>query len=84
MEGTIPRDASLVSHKDKLENYCEGAKRLPVMKLSVKCGEIKRAYLQSPEITGEIELEFKYNNGVAEIVVPESTFAAYALILLEE
>ena len=84
VEGTIPRDTSLIAHSDKLTNYCEGAKRLPAMEISVKCDKIKRAYLQTPEYSGEVRLEFTCNDGVAKIKVPENTFAAYALILLEE
>ncbi len=84
VEGTIPKEQGMVAHQDKLINYCKGAKKLPMMKISVKREEIKRVYLQSPEFEGEVELEFKCNNGVAEIVVPKDTFAAYALIILEE
>ena len=84
VEGTIPRDASLVAHQDKITNYCEGAKRLPAMEISVKCGKIKRAYLQTPEYAGEVQLEFTCTGGETKINVPANTFAAYALILLEE
>ncbi|MBR5478997.1 MAG: hypothetical protein IKU84_02360 [Clostridia bacterium] len=84
VEGTIPRDETLIAHSDKLINFCEGAKRLPAMEISVKCEKIKRVYLQTPEYEGEVDLEFTRNDGEVKINVPADTFAAYALILLEE
>ena len=84
IEGTIPEDESLVSHRDKLTHYLDGAERLPEMEITVKCGEIKRAYLQTPEYEGRVELPFECDGENTIVKIPANTFAAYALILLEE
>ena len=83
VKGTISEEVEIVAHTDLIPGFVSDAKKLPEIKVSVKCDGAKTATLKTPERTEEIKLDVAYADGVASFTIPENTFVSYALIVVE-
>ena len=81
---TIPEDNRLVGHQDIIEHYAEGANKLSEISVKIKASGIRRAVLRTPECDRTFTFDVTEKDGIASFTVPEGTFAAYALIVLEK
>ena len=84
---TISAERVQVSHDDLIPNFCEGAKKLS--RITVKSEElpdfdVKKVYLLTPEREEPIPLDMVQAEKGFLIEIPENTFAAYAMIVLDK
>ena len=83
---TISAERVQVSHDDLIPNFCEGAKKLGSITVKLKeipAFDVKSVYLLTPEREEPITLTSYRKDGEWIIEVPEDTFAAYAMIILD-
>ena len=83
---TISMEAKAVSHEDRIPNFCADAPKLDRITLTIHDlppFEIGSVSLATPERAEKIPLVIRYENDTAVIEIPENTFSAYALIIME-
>ena len=83
---TISSEAKSVSHEDLIPNFCEGAKKLGAITLFTKempSFPVKSVRLLTPEQEEPRALAFSEKDGGLAVEIPENTFSAYAMIVLE-
>ncbi len=86
LKDTVAEKAGKTDHKEIIPNFTTDGEKIPEAKLTVKIPNglsVSKAYLRTPELDKEVELEISVNAGTANITVPGGLFSGYALIAVE-
>ena len=81
--GLIQPEGTELSHKDIINSFVQDAPRNPeAMEIVLNLDNIKSCRLYTPEQAQVIDIKVNELNNQSKIVIPEDTFAGYAVLEL--
>jgi hypothetical protein len=81
---TVSETNAPVCHKDELVHFLPNAARLGELRVRIAdAGDVKTVRLATPEREDEISLTVRSEGADTVIEIPENTFAAYAMLIME-
>jgi len=84
---TVSEGSDPVTHKALIPHFCADAGRMSEIKLLVRdlpAFSVNCVRLVTPEREDEVALRAEYGKEGLSISIPDDTFAAYAMVILEE